>query len=312
MAKTLVARAYNPVVNVDEAGPSDSARGRSSPAPDRRPLLRRLRHLGVTAPLNGAVVGNAVIKVEGNRKSVQHLDGGIVRKLLVKEGDRVEAGDVLSSRRQQTTRGIRGADPSNMSFCAPPRSGLLAELGRHDAIVVPGRPRRQQGRRPMPGRHRAGQVKQFDSRRAAIEGTTQGHRREDPRSSRSSDRRRRGPGQGLCRTERFGGSEADSVAPLVEKDAAAPVSPAAAPAHRLRARRPDRRGAGQCRQVPPGDRRAGTADRPARQRPHGRSDEGSPRGPCQAGRGAAASGRGRQPSWGAWRSDHPTPAASSG
>jgi HlyD family type I secretion membrane fusion protein len=49
----------------------------------------------VCAPLNGAVVANAVVKVEGNRKSVQHLDGGIVKELLVKEGDHVNAGDTL-------------------------------------------------------------------------------------------------------------------------------------------------------------------------------------------------------------------------
>src|SRR4029077_18434624 len=49
----------------------------------------------VTAPLNGAVVANAVIKVDGNRKSVQHLDGGIVKELRVREGERVLAGDLL-------------------------------------------------------------------------------------------------------------------------------------------------------------------------------------------------------------------------
>ena len=48
-----------------------------------------------TAPLNGAVVGNAVVKVEGNRKSVQHLDGGIVKEMRIKEGDKVNVGDVL-------------------------------------------------------------------------------------------------------------------------------------------------------------------------------------------------------------------------
>src|SRR4051794_36503139 len=48
-----------------------------------------------TAPLHGAVVGNAIVKVDGNRKSVQHLDGGIVKELRVKEGDNVNAGDVL-------------------------------------------------------------------------------------------------------------------------------------------------------------------------------------------------------------------------
>src|SRR2546430_2688823 len=48
-----------------------------------------------TAPLNGAVVANGVIKVDGNRKSVQHLDGGIIQELRIKEGDHVKAGDVL-------------------------------------------------------------------------------------------------------------------------------------------------------------------------------------------------------------------------
>src|SRR6266852_920206 len=49
----------------------------------------------VTAPLNSAVVAQGVVKVEGNRKSVQHLEGGIVKQLLVKDGSEVKAGDVL-------------------------------------------------------------------------------------------------------------------------------------------------------------------------------------------------------------------------
>src|SRR5437762_9457841 len=48
-----------------------------------------------SAPLNGAVVANGVVKVDGNRKSVQHLDGGIVKALNVKEGDKVKPGQVL-------------------------------------------------------------------------------------------------------------------------------------------------------------------------------------------------------------------------
>ena len=41
----------------------------------------------MSAPLNGAVVATGVVKVESNRKSLQHLDGGIVKELRVKEGD---------------------------------------------------------------------------------------------------------------------------------------------------------------------------------------------------------------------------------
>jgi HlyD family type I secretion membrane fusion protein len=47
------------------------------------------------APLNGAVVANGFVKVEGNRKSIQHLDGGIVKELRVREGSKVSRGDTL-------------------------------------------------------------------------------------------------------------------------------------------------------------------------------------------------------------------------
>ena len=47
------------------------------------------------APLNGAVVAQAVIKIDGNRKSIQHLEGGIVKKLHVHDSDMVNAGDTL-------------------------------------------------------------------------------------------------------------------------------------------------------------------------------------------------------------------------
>ena len=47
------------------------------------------------APLSGAVIAPAVIKVELNRKTVQHQEGGIVRKLLVRDGQRVRAGEPL-------------------------------------------------------------------------------------------------------------------------------------------------------------------------------------------------------------------------
>ena len=47
------------------------------------------------APLHSAVVAPGVVKVEGNRKAVQHLEGGIVREIRVQDGDRVSAGQVL-------------------------------------------------------------------------------------------------------------------------------------------------------------------------------------------------------------------------
>ncbi|HJW12266.1 MAG TPA: HlyD family type I secretion periplasmic adaptor subunit [Albitalea sp.] len=47
------------------------------------------------APLAGAVVAPAQLKVEYKRKTVQHQEGGIVREILVHDGQQVRAGDPL-------------------------------------------------------------------------------------------------------------------------------------------------------------------------------------------------------------------------
>jgi HlyD family type I secretion membrane fusion protein len=47
------------------------------------------------APLNGAIMAPGEVKVSGNRKAIQHLEGGIVSTLKVREGDTVSAGDAL-------------------------------------------------------------------------------------------------------------------------------------------------------------------------------------------------------------------------
>ncbi len=48
-----------------------------------------------TAPLSSGVVAHGIVVVSSNRKVIQHLEGGIVSEILVKEGDIVEPGDVL-------------------------------------------------------------------------------------------------------------------------------------------------------------------------------------------------------------------------
>ena len=49
----------------------------------------------VTASLDGAVVATGVVQVEAARKKVQHLEGGIVKEVRVRDGDAVAEGDVL-------------------------------------------------------------------------------------------------------------------------------------------------------------------------------------------------------------------------
>ena len=58
-------------------------------------LVGGLGYWSVTAQLAGAVVAPGIIRVESNRQVIQHPDGGVVGEILARDGDRVEAGDVL-------------------------------------------------------------------------------------------------------------------------------------------------------------------------------------------------------------------------
>jgi HlyD family type I secretion membrane fusion protein len=47
------------------------------------------------APLSSAAIAPGQVKAEGDRRTVQHLEGGIIREFLVREGDHVRAGQPL-------------------------------------------------------------------------------------------------------------------------------------------------------------------------------------------------------------------------
>jgi HlyD family secretion protein len=60
------------------------------------------------APLDSAAIAQARVAVETDRKPVQHLEGGIVQEILVKEAQHVEEGQVLF--RLQPTQALANAD----------------------------------------------------------------------------------------------------------------------------------------------------------------------------------------------------------
>jgi HlyD family type I secretion membrane fusion protein len=48
-----------------------------------------------TAPIAGAVISTGVFVTTGQNKTIQHLEGGVIRAILVREGDTVEPGQSL-------------------------------------------------------------------------------------------------------------------------------------------------------------------------------------------------------------------------
>src|SRR5438270_10498645 len=121
------------------------------------------------APLNGAIVGNAIIKVDGNRKSVQHLDGGIVKELRIKEGDKVNAGDVLVVLDETQAQAEYDVLSQQYMVLRATEARLLTELDHGSDLVMP-QDLKARAEDTYIKSVWNGQVSQFESRRAALEG----------------------------------------------------------------------------------------------------------------------------------------------
>src|SRR6202048_3157739 len=59
---------------------------------------------GNVAPIAGAVVASGVFVATGQNKIIQHLEGGVIRDIFVREGDIVEPGQVLMDLDDTTAR----------------------------------------------------------------------------------------------------------------------------------------------------------------------------------------------------------------
>ncbi|MEM6421324.1 MAG: biotin/lipoyl-binding protein, partial [Pseudomonadota bacterium] len=86
------------------------------------------------ARLDGAVVAPASLVVEGNKRTVQHLDGGIVRALHVSDGDYVEAGQPLLRLDGTETEVDLDVFGSQLGDLAIRRARLQAQLADADAF----------------------------------------------------------------------------------------------------------------------------------------------------------------------------------
>jgi HlyD family type I secretion membrane fusion protein len=122
-----------------------------------------------TAPLNGAVVAEAVVKVEGNRKSLQHFDGGIVKEVKVREGDRVKAGDVLIELDDVQARSDFDVFSRQHMVLRATEARLTAELNKAPSLTPPAEIAARLNDAEMKTAWNA-QVLEFSSRRASIEG----------------------------------------------------------------------------------------------------------------------------------------------
>jgi len=91
----------------------------------------------ILAPLQSATIASGSITVDGNRKSVQHLEGGIIKQIAVRDGSIVKAGDTLITLDDTRTRSERDAVRGQLAALVAETARLLAERDHADAIAVP-------------------------------------------------------------------------------------------------------------------------------------------------------------------------------
>jgi HlyD family secretion protein len=151
---------------------------------DPRLVIRRLNLMGLaitvllvcgvggwaaTAQLAGAVIASGTVVVESSVKKVQHPTGGIVGQILVKEGDQVEAGQVVLRLDDTVTKATLGVWRSQLDVFVAREARLLAERDDAPAIVFPQELLARRDDAAVASAI-AGEEKLFDSRRKALTG----------------------------------------------------------------------------------------------------------------------------------------------
>jgi len=89
------------------------------------------------AKIDSAVVAPGTISLQGNRKVVQHLEGGIVAELLVDEADHVEKGDTLIRLSSIEARSNLAVFKTRVKISQIIEARLKAELSLSDEIELP-------------------------------------------------------------------------------------------------------------------------------------------------------------------------------
>jgi HlyD family type I secretion membrane fusion protein len=121
-----------------------------------------------TAPLTSAAVAPAVVVADSRNKAIQHLEGGIIREVLVREGDRVSAGQVLARLDSARAEADLGRLRSAMSAGLAERARLVAERDSLDHISFP-KELLEEKNDPDVAEAVKGQQSLFDTHRAAEE-----------------------------------------------------------------------------------------------------------------------------------------------
>lgn len=90
-----------------------------------------------TVPLAAGITAAGTVQPESRRKTVQHLEGGIVAEIAVREGQRVRAGDLLLRLDDTRLRALLTTLRAELRDRRATEARLIAEAGLLDAPDLP-------------------------------------------------------------------------------------------------------------------------------------------------------------------------------
>lgn len=90
-----------------------------------------------TAPLAGAAMAPAVVVPDGSVKTVQHLEGGIVRRIMIQDGSRIVAGQELIELEDTMARAEHAALLAQGHALLAAEARLMAEQSGHATVSFP-------------------------------------------------------------------------------------------------------------------------------------------------------------------------------
>ncbi|WP_142850629.1 HlyD family type I secretion periplasmic adaptor subunit [Telmatospirillum sp. J64-1] len=172
MSKNTLPSVYEPpsVIEHEPKAPSDF----------RRPAMIGLAVIGIAfggfgswaavAPLDSAVVAQGQLVVESKRKTVQHLEGGIVSQLLVKDGDRVKQGDVLIRLDGARQSSILSSVEVQLADMRALEARLVSERDEKGQVEFPPELLEQAKHNPKIAEILESQRSQFEERRRSLSG----------------------------------------------------------------------------------------------------------------------------------------------
>lgn len=124
-----------------------------------------------TAPLAKAVSAVAAVKVRGDRKQVQHLEGGIIAGLFVEEGQAIEKGELLITLNPLQATATVSRFKNRMDQALAKEARLEAELNQEKSIIYKGELLERLSEDDTVQKIVEAEEKQFKARKDSFDGT---------------------------------------------------------------------------------------------------------------------------------------------